>query len=190
MNSKPIIFALIPFCAALNVGIGFIVQALKLPIYLDSIGTIVATALLGPVYGAITGVVGLVVLSLITTPIAIAYSGTAIAIAIFTFVFIRFNYLKNWIATIIFGLLLGVISAIISAPVTTFLFGGISFAGADAVTTFFKATGQTIFTSVFLGGIATDPVDKIITSICCKLLITSLPIRIRQRFPNAYIFQK
>ena len=43
--------------AALNLVGGFIALSLRLPIYLDSIGTMLAAALLGPLCGMIPGLV-------------------------------------------------------------------------------------------------------------------------------------
>lgn len=184
---KPFTLGFIAFCAALNAGIGFLVQVLKLPLYLDLIGSILAACLLGPVHGTIVAVVGIFTLGIVTTPTAFAYVGTAIAVTICGYYFTRFGYLRRWPATILFGIILGIISAILSAPITTYLFGGVSFVGADAVTAFFKATGETIATSVLLGGLATDPVDKVLLSICCHLLIANMPKRLLARFPGSRV---
>lgn len=189
MKKTSIQIMTISFCAAINVGVGFLVQAVRLPIYLDSVGTIIATALLGPIAGSITGILGLVVLSFLTAPTAFAYSITAIAIAFSSYMFLKFGYLQKLHTTIIFGLLLGVIAAIVSAPITTYLFGGISLAGADAFTTFFKATGNTLITSVLLGGLSTDPIDKLLTSILCYSLLLGLPNRIKIHFPKSLLFK-
>jgi hypothetical protein len=51
------VIALIPVAIAINIVLGYTVQTvLKLPIYLDSIGTIVVGVLAGPLAGALTGV--------------------------------------------------------------------------------------------------------------------------------------
>src|SRR4051812_16211663 len=51
------VIVLMPIAIALNIVLGFIVQSvLKLPIYLDSIGTIFVGVLAGPLAGALTGV--------------------------------------------------------------------------------------------------------------------------------------
>ena len=50
------VIALIPVAIAINIVIGYIAQnVLKLPIYLDSIGTILVGVLAGPLAGALTG---------------------------------------------------------------------------------------------------------------------------------------
>ena len=50
------VIALIPVAIAINIALGYTVQTvLKLPIYLDSIGTILVGVLAGPIAGAVTG---------------------------------------------------------------------------------------------------------------------------------------
>ena len=46
---------LIPIAIAINIAVGQLVYVLKLPIYLDSIGTVLVGALVGPWAGAVTG---------------------------------------------------------------------------------------------------------------------------------------
>jgi hypothetical protein len=51
------VIALMPVAIAINIVLGFTVQqVLKLPIYLDSIGTILVGVLAGPIPGALTGI--------------------------------------------------------------------------------------------------------------------------------------
>src|SRR5689334_23956640 len=47
--------ALIPLAIAINIAGGQLVKTLRLPIYLDSIGTVLTGALLGPWVGLLTG---------------------------------------------------------------------------------------------------------------------------------------
>src|SRR3954467_8821548 len=51
------VIALMPVAIAINIVLGYTVQdVLKLPIYLDSIGTILVGVLAGPLAGALTGI--------------------------------------------------------------------------------------------------------------------------------------
>jgi energy-coupling factor transport system substrate-specific component len=173
-RSKAEYLALIVVCISINIGIGFIVSAFKLPFYLDSIGTILATFLGGPLIGIATGVLSVVIGS-IYTPTLWAYAITAICIAVFTWATIKLGYLRTLLATILGGIGLGIATAIVSAPITTYLFGGVSLAGADAFTAYFAATGKTLLDSVVLGGLATDPVDKLFTSLIVYVLLKRIP---------------
>jgi energy-coupling factor transport system substrate-specific component len=165
----------------------FLVQLLKLPIYLDSVGTILASVLIGPVAGASAGVVALVILSVTAVPSAIAYCGTAVAIAVCSSFFARFKFLANMGASVLGGILLGIISGLISAPVTAFVYRGASLVGADIFTVFFKAAGRPLLESVILGGVPTDCVDKVLTSLLCYFLLKALPARIAGHFTGSRI---
>ena len=57
--------ALIPLAIAINLAGGQLVKALRLPIYLDSIGTVMTGALLGPWIGLITGLLSNTIWTLI-----------------------------------------------------------------------------------------------------------------------------
>jgi energy-coupling factor transport system substrate-specific component len=172
---------LIAFGAALNVSIGYLTGLLKLPLYLDSIGTILISVLCGPLYGIIVGLSALIILALTAVPTVIAYAGTALVIALLASFMARFGFLKSFRVTIIGGLLLGVAAAAASAPVTTFLYGGVSLAGADAITTFLRASGMSLWKSALLGSLITDSLDKIITALICYGLLRSLPPRILEK---------
>jgi energy-coupling factor transport system substrate-specific component len=172
---------LIALGAALNVSIGYLVSLLKLPIYLDSIGTVFISALCGWQYGVIVGLSAVIVLAITAIPTILAYCGTAIVIALFSAALVRFGFLKNLKATIIGGLIIGLGSAAASAPVTTLVFGGVSIAGSDAITALFKASGFSLWQSVLLGKIIVDPLDKIFTALICYSLVQSLPSRMLER---------
>ena len=100
---------LIAFGAALNVAVGYLVSMLKLPLYLDSIGTILIAALCGWRYGMIVGFAALAVLSVTSTPTVITYAGTVIVIAVCASLLERFGFLHTVKATVIGGLMLGLL---------------------------------------------------------------------------------
>jgi energy-coupling factor transport system substrate-specific component len=172
--SKTRFLAIVVVCAGLNLGIGFVVATLKLPFYLDSIGTVLATMIGGIWVGIACGLLSVLVGSAYT-PTLWAYGGTAIVIAVYVSVVRRAGYLRSWIPTILFGLGLGVITAITSAPVTTYVWKGVSISGADALTSFFSATGKTLLDSVLLGGLSSDPIDKLITSLVAFSILRGVP---------------
>ncbi len=172
---------LIALGAALNVSIGYLVSLLKLPIYLDSIGTVFISALCGWQYGVIVGLSAVIVLAITAIPTILAYSGTAVVIALLSAVLVRFGFLKNLKATIFGGLIIGLASAAASAPVTTLVFGGVSIAGSDIITALFKASGFSLWQSVLIGKILVEPLDKLFTALICYSLVQSLPSRMLER---------
>jgi energy-coupling factor transport system substrate-specific component len=60
--------ALMPVAIAINIAVGSIVVALRLPIYLDSIGTVLVGVLGGPLAGALTGLLSNLIWSILPVP--------------------------------------------------------------------------------------------------------------------------
>jgi len=79
---------LIALCAALNFALGSLVFAVKLPVYLDSIGTILCALLIFPdrgaafVCAAIAGIVGILMTGLLINPFLPWFTLTSVAIAL------------------------------------------------------------------------------------------------------------
>jgi len=99
-----------------------------------------------------------------------------IVIAVYVSLVRPFGYLSKFVPTALFGIGLGILCAIVSAPVTTYIWKGMSLSGTDAVTAFFSAKGMTLLVSVFLGNLATDPIDKLITSLVAFAIVSWVPI--------------
>lgn len=60
--------ALMPVAIAINIAVGALTVALRLPIYLDSIGTVLVGALAGPWAGALTGLLANFIWSILPVP--------------------------------------------------------------------------------------------------------------------------
>ncbi|MFC1651179.1 hypothetical protein ACFL2X_06370 [Candidatus Latescibacterota bacterium] len=174
----------IAFGAALNVSVGYLVNILKLPLYLDSIGTILISVLCGWKYGIVTGLAALIIMTLTSVPTVFAYAGTVIVISLVASAFAKIGFLKSVKITILGGLVIGIASSLVSVPVTTFLFGGVSLAGSDAITTLFKVSGMPVWKSVLFGSLITDPLDKLATALICLTLVKSLPAFLLDRLPG------
>jgi energy-coupling factor transport system substrate-specific component len=174
--------ALVVVCAGLNIGIGTIVSTLKLPFFLDYIGTVLCTALGGLGAGLITALLG-TVLGSAFTPTLWAYSGSAVAIAVYTALTRPAGYLVRPVPTAIWGVGLGVVCAVLSAPITTFVWKGVTLSGADALVPFLVASGQTLWTSTLYSGLSNDPVDKLVTSLIVFALLKRVPRAWREPVP-------
>lgn len=176
---------LIPVGVAVNLAVGTVVQIIKLPVFLDSIGTVLVAVLAGAVPGIITGAITVFVGGLITNPVLPWFVLTAIAIGWFSGFCSSRGYFKRLWTWAICGILMGVIAGIISAPVITYLFGGVTQSGSSFVVAYLISTGRTVLRSVFLAGLACDPVDKLITFIIVWGLVKGLPTNLLANFPDA-----
>jgi len=160
--------------AFLNIMVASVVSFLKLPLYLDSIGTIIASTQLGLRHGIAVAIISNIILTFTASPTYISYTGTAITIAIISYLLKRFKYLESLVATVVGGIIIGIISAVVSAPITAFLYGGVSLSGTDAFIAFFRQIGHNILESVILGGLSTDPIDKLVSSLIAYSLLKTI----------------
>ena len=183
--------ALIPVAIAINIAIGQIIVLLKLPIYLDSIGTVLVGMLAGPLAGLITGgltnlIWGLSGLNPAYTP----FFYVAAVIGLLAGVFTRIGWARKILMWALGGLITGVVAAVLSAPTSAVVYGGVTGAGTDLIVAALRASGANILQATFGQGIVSDPIDKLVTFLVVFLIVLALPLRLRVRFPNAEYLPK
>lgn len=183
-KSKELSLALIPLGIGINIGVGAIMFALKLPVYLDAVGTILITFLLGWRAGIITGVLSFVLTSILINPLAIYFIGTQAAIAIYVHLIAKRGGFGNLFKTVVSGIGLGIIAAIVSAPVIVYLFGGITGNGPSLIVAYLVASGQTILKSVVLSGLSIEPIDKTLQCLLALFILKTLPQKRLRLFSN------
>jgi PAS domain S-box-containing protein len=155
-----------------NIALGHFVKFnLGWPIFLDSVGTILVGALLGPPAGAATGVLSTLIAGLwlgdpVILPYAItaAFIGWAAGFAASRGAFQRFG------TVVLSGLLVGLGAAIISAPITAYVHGGVTGGGGDYLNAYLSATGANLLQAATIQGFLSDPVDKVISFLLAWLL--------------------
>ena len=174
-------YALIPLAIAINIVVGEIVSFLRLPLYLDSIGTVLVAVLVGPWAGAATGGLANIIWGLFR-PVPLPFAVVSIAIGLLAGTFARIGWFRRWYLVPIAGLITGVVAALLSAPLSAFIFGGVTGAGSDALVAAFRAYGASILASTTRQGLIQDPLDKLVSFSIVYLIIVTLPPRIRARF--------
>ena len=181
----------VALCAALNFAIGNIVYLVKLPIYLDSIGTILCALLIFPdrlaaIACAFTaGFIGVILSGLVINPFLPWFSATVLAIALVSALLTglatsTFRARPLAVAAfagkvVLYGVITGIVSAVVSAPVVVYLFGGVTGSGSAFVVAFFLKAGQQLMNSALLSGLATEPVDKTLQVLLAALLYRATP---------------
>lgn len=176
---------LIPVAIAINIAVGQLVVTLKLPLYLDSIGTVLVGVLVGPWAGALTGFLANVVWTLTGLfPQAIAWGGVAAIIGALAGVFARAGWMKSWSRAALAGLITGIIAAILSAPISAYVFGGVTGTGTDALVAMFRAAGLDALGANLGQGVVSDPIDKLVTFVVVWAVMLGLPSRFKARFEN------
>jgi energy-coupling factor transport system substrate-specific component len=188
MSKRLVVF--IALCAALNLALGTIVYLVKLPLYLDMVGTILCAMALPDNRGmafvaSATAGEASVLLSGLINPYLPWFSATAIAIAAFTALVtnrwagpLRARTVATasfWAILIPLGVATGLVAAIVSAPVVAYLFGGVTGSGSAALVAFFLKTGDQIMKAALLSGFTAEPLDKTIQLLLAVLLLRATP---------------
>ncbi|HEX8901766.1 hypothetical protein [Vitreimonas sp.] len=177
---------------------GTVVNLLKLPVYLDAIGTVACALLAGRLglkgfaLAALVGAASFTISGLLFTPAVLWFIPTQVVIAAIAFFIIR-PALKTYLAagpfplravilTILLGVLLGVIAGIVSAPIIAYVFGGITGSGPSLIVAVLLRSGQNLLNAVVTAGIATELLDKTIQLAVAIALVRMTPGRIRRMF--------
>jgi energy-coupling factor transport system substrate-specific component len=178
--------ALIPRAVALNLALGAVVQALKLPLYLDSVGTILTAALAGPLAGAVTGVLSNTVLGLLATPVLFAFIPVTVVIGVLAGLAARLGAFRAAWSALAAGVVIGVAAALTSVPIVIGVYGGLSPTGTGLVTMVLRATlGLSMVDAAKVASVATDVIDKPVSCLLVALILARLPGRVTARFARA-----
>jgi len=171
-----LVVALVPAAAALNIVGSTINTALKLPIFLDMIGTCVAAIVLGPWWGALVGVITNVGGSLINGPIGIPFALANVAGALVWGYGVRsWGMGRNNVTFFILNIIVALAVSAAAAPIVIFVFGGATGHSSDALTAAFAQAGQSLITSVFASNVIVSLADKIIAGYIALAIINALP---------------
>ncbi len=270
--------ALMPAAIAINIAIGSLVVYLHLPLYLDSVGTVMVGLLAGPWAGAMTGILANFIWAFLPIPggagptiaafapvagviglmagffgrigvfraraqderttryVAIATAawaalflgillrllfapggyfsaingtdpdvlggvnlsgltladpqgqyttwGVAIIVGLLVGYVIYRQHLSTLLPVWMAGLVTGLVAATMSAPISAFLFGGVTGSGQDALVAFFRSAGLSIYQSAFAQGLTSDPLDKTISYTVVFIVLAALPITVKMIFPQ------
>ncbi len=180
---------LIPVAIAINF-VGFqLAQVLKLPIYLDSIGTMLVGLIAGPWVGAATGLLSSIING-IFNPVYLAFMPIAILIGVITGLFSKYNMMGNTIKIGLSIILMTAILTIAQAPIVVYVFGGATGTGSAAITAAFLASGKQIWESVFSSTIIAELADKGISLLVAYFTASSMSSRYLSKFRYGGLYSK
>lgn len=168
---------MIPLGVAINFVGGQIATSLGLPIYLDSIGTIIVAAIMGPWIGATSGILYNIISSLVRGNVmaslfALCNLGSGLIVGYMA----RYGkYKKAWhvaVATVLVSLW----NAIVAAPIAMVVYGGIDGnVGTNLMIVGLQALGNDLMGAAFLARIPANLVDKGIACVIAWIILRKLP---------------
>jgi energy-coupling factor transport system substrate-specific component len=177
-----IALALVPRAVALNLALGAIAGALKLPVFLDSVGTILVAALVGPWAGVMTGIASNTVLGLLYSPQLFAFIPVTIVIGLLAGAAGRIGAFRSLAGAAAAGLAIGVAAALASVPIVIALFGGVTPSGTGIITVALRAVfGLSLERAAEIASLSTDVLDKPLSCVLVALVIARLPRHLAAR---------
>lgn len=183
MKNKTLV--LVALCIAVNIALGQVVSTLKLPVFLDAIGTILAALLMGPWVGMLTGLCTNLIWGLISGPVAAAFAPVSMAIGLTAGLLGRYGLFRSLPLAIVSGVLVTVVVTLVATPIRTYLFGGVTGSGADFLVAYLNAVGQKLLQSVAWAVVGTNLIDKVLSCAIAWGIVKVMPQKAREYFPEA-----
>ncbi len=172
--------SLVALGISLNILGTFIAYSLKLPILLDSMGTIFISILLGPTLGVLAGLGGSFLSGITFDIYSIYFAPVQIFVAVFTYLMFGksiFNKMNRSVRVLIISIFSSLTGAIIAA----FVFGGITSSGSSYIVVLLSKLGINKVLSVFLVQFFMDYIDRFVSVSIAILAISYMPKNIRRK---------
>lgn len=164
---------LIPIGVAINFVGAQIVNLLKLPVYLDTIGTALAAMIAGPWVGMVTGACTNIVKSLIN-PVSLAFTPVQMAVGLVVGLLSIYGMFNKFWKVLLSSVLIALTTSVVASPIQVMVFGGATGNSSDALVATFLASGQKIWTAVFSTKIINESIDKILCLLVAYFTVTKI----------------
>lgn len=172
---------LIALAIVINIVGSYIALVLHLPIYLDSMGTIMTAILLGPFYGLFPGVLSALITGMTSDIYALYYMPVGIVLGVMTgFVFQKNKSNKFFVKSFC----ISVPASLISACITANLFGGITSSGSTMLVQLLAKTPLGLMLSCLIVQFFTDYFDRLLSLWLVFSVIKKLPDSLTNKLKN------
>lgn len=168
---------LIPACIGINYLGKLFASVLKLPLWLDSIGTCIGAVLGGPIIGGICGAANNLIYGFTTgDSITLVYALTSLGIGVAVGIMARLGRMKKLSGAVLTACVAGFVTVLISTPLNILFWGGTTGnLWGDAVFAWSQASGLPVALGSFLDEVIVDVPDKLITLLIVFAIIKGLP---------------
>lgn len=174
---------LIPLAVGINLIGGTLCSTLKLPLFLDMIGTIIVACLSGPLVAAVCGLLTNVFLALVANPVYLPYSAVSILCGLVTGWMVKAGFFKKIWGVILTWLACTLANVVSASTITILVFGGATGAtGSSVLTATLIAATQKIVVSVLSSSMIENLVDKGIAFVIAYILVKKIPKRFLSQY--------
>ena len=147
---------------------------LRLPVYLDCIGTVICAALLGPLWGMLPNAISGIIMGFAVDIYALYYAPVGLLFGFITGLLCMHGIPKKF-KVIPVALLITLPTSIFTAAITAYIFGGITSAGSTVLIQALAKTNFSLIQSCFIVQFATDFVDRVIALLIAGKAVDLIP---------------
>lgn len=183
-NNKVYITAFCGVAIAMNIVLGKVTSFLGIPLYMDTLGTVLSAALFGPVPGIIVGFLTNFISGLMTNLSGIAFALVNMAIGLVVGLVAKKRGL-SLLSAVLTGLALSIICPAIGTPIGIFVYGGLQGNVFDVLVTGLVQSGQSLFAASFVSKVTSNFIDKMGTMIIAYFMIKAMPAQFLANFKPA-----
>lgn len=188
-NLNKLTIFLIPIGIAINVVGGQLALLLKLPVFLDCIGTIVVGALCGTWPGVLVGL-GCGLINSISAPNLLPYTVIGMLFGFIGSFLAKKNMFDKLWKALVNGVCIALISTSIAVPITATLYGGFVGTGASGIVAALMAAGWGVVPATFVSELSAELMDKLVCLIVIFFVLKAMPARLVVKLPNGKYFVK
>lgn len=164
----------------LSLGLNFLGSYIQvifdLPLFFDTIGTMLSAVVIGPWIGGLAGLLTNTLKGMFFTTLSIPFGLVNLVIGVVTgYLVIWLKGYRKWYAPLMVGLVTGLVTPIVAAPIAAYMFGGMSAHSIDRFVVSLIESGSSVLSSAFWGRVPLSFVDKLISSYFVYILLLVTP---------------
>lgn len=165
---------------ALNVIGTLIAYSFKVPILMDSLGTIMISSLIGPIYGVATGILSSLVSGVTFDIYSLYFAPVQIFVALLSAIMFKNGYMKGK-KRFLGVFFISIVSAFTGAVIAAFVFGGITSSSSSYIVILLSNLGLNKVLSVFTVQFLIDYVDRFLAVSLVVPVVSALPTTLKQK---------
>lgn len=171
------------FCVVINLVGAFLALTLRLPVYMDNIGTVLAGALLGPFWGATAACLSGIISGVTSDIYALFFIPGAMLTGVAAGYLFRTKWMRRQRMPIGTAFLT-VPGALVSAATAAFVFDGVTSAGSSMIVQVLRHMGLNLVASAFVIQLLTEYVDRFITVSIVLFVVSRLGAQLWARLQS------
>lgn len=173
--------------AGLNVAGGQLALMLRLPVYLDSIGTIFTGAFLGPWFGMVPSLLSGIIMGVTTDIYSLYFAPVGMVTGFMAGVVWRKMSLEKGASFLkgrlwLLALAVAVPGTLVSSVICAAVFGGITSSGSAVLVQLLARTPLGMTASIFVVQIVTDYLDRAVSMAATAYMLKFLPFALKEKW--------